>query len=190
MRIARIVVPAVIGWVGAVSYWIGVGPEEDPQASADVAIVLGAAVDGESPSPVFRERIAHAIDLYEAGRVERILFTGGRADSDTLAESEVARAAATSEGVPDDEILIEARSATTMQNLLEAQRVMERAGIADALIVSDPLHMRRAMEMADSIGMQAQPSATPTSRYRSLSTQAPFLLRETWFVHVFWLFGK
>lgn len=32
---------------------------------ADAAIVLGAAVWGEEPSPVFRERINHAINLYK-----------------------------------------------------------------------------------------------------------------------------
>ncbi|MGJ5635024.1 YdcF family protein, partial [Nostoc sp. CALU 1950] len=43
---------------------------------ADAAIVLGAAVWGEEPSPVFRERINHAINLYKNGSVKTIIFTG------------------------------------------------------------------------------------------------------------------
>ena len=187
---ARAIVPAIIGWVGAVAYWIGVGPEEVADPRADAAIVLGAAVDGDVPSPVFRERIAHAIDLYEAGRVRRLVFTGAWSPEDGLAESEAAQAMALAEGVPADAILTETRSATTMQNLEEAQRVMRGAGLESAVIVSDPLHMRRATEMADKLGLKAVPSATPTTRYRSLSTQAEFLLRETWFMHHFWLFGE
>jgi vancomycin permeability regulator SanA len=35
---------------------------------ADAAIVLGAAVWGNEVSPVFRERINHAIDLYRSGK--------------------------------------------------------------------------------------------------------------------------
>ena len=57
------------------------------------------------------------------------------------------------------------------------------------LIVSDPLHMRRAMAMAAAEGFNARPAPTPTSRYRSLATQIPFLAREVWFMHVHWLAG-
>ena len=190
MRIARAIVPAIIGWVGAVAYWIGVGPEEPADPRADAAIVLGAAVDGDEPSPVFRERIAHAIDLYEAGRVQRLVFTGARSPEDGLAESKAARAMALAEGVPAEAILTETRSATTMQNLVEARRAMESAGLSRAVIVSDPLHMRRAMEMAEALEMEAVPSATPTTRYRSFRPKAEFLLREVWFMHHFWLFGE
>ena len=96
----RLILPTLIGWVGAVAYWIAVGPEETPDARADVAIVLGAAVSGGEPSPVFRERIAHGVDLYEAGRVERLLFTGGRGEGTSIAESEAARVMAVAEGIP------------------------------------------------------------------------------------------
>lgn len=186
----RLILPTLIGWVGAVAYWIGVGPEETPDARADVAIVLGAAVSGDEPSPVFRERIDHGVNLYKAGRVERLLFTGGRGEGTSVAESEAARVMAVSEGIPDDAILTEDESTTTMHNLVEAQLLMRDAGAETALIVSDPLHMRRAMEMAEALGIQARPSATPTSRYRSWTTQLSFLLRETYFMHHFWLFGE
>lgn len=186
----RLILPTLIGWVGAVAYWIGVGPDEAPDASADVAIVLGAAISGEEPQPVFRERIAHGISLYEEGRVRHLIFTGGVGEGAQVAESEAARVMAVAEGLPEDAILTEDESTSTMHNLVEAQLLMRDAGLETALIVSDPLHMRRAMEMADTLGLQAQPSATPTSRYQSWTTQLPFLLRETYFMHYFWLFGE
>jgi uncharacterized SAM-binding protein YcdF (DUF218 family) len=46
------------------------------------------------------------------------------------------------------------------------------------LIVSDPLHMRRAMTMARDFGLNAYPSPTPTSRYISLSSRLDFLWGE------------
>ena len=48
-----------------------------PNVQADAAVVLGAAVWGRDVSPVFRERINHAINLYQAGRVKKLIFTGG-----------------------------------------------------------------------------------------------------------------
>lgn len=182
--------PALVGWFAAIAFWISTGPEEIPDARADVAIVLGAAVEGDRPSPVFRERIAHAIALYREGRVGRLLLTGGRGAGDSVAESEAAQAMALAEGVPAEAILIETQSVTTMHNLVEAQLLMRDSGLESALVVSDPLHMRRAMQMADTLGIDAQPCATPSSRYRSWGTKAPFLLREVYFMHHFWLFGE
>src|SRR5215469_16846942 len=59
--------------------------------SADAAIVLGAAVWGEEPSPVFRERINHALILYRTGRVRKLIFTGGIGKGTTIAEAEAAK---------------------------------------------------------------------------------------------------
>ena len=190
MNWKRALIPPLIGWIGAIGYWIGSGPEETPDARADVAIVLGASVDDDTPSPVFQERIAHGIALFEQGRVDQIIFTGAQSDEDSLAESAAARAMALEAGVPDSAILTEDESTTTMHNLVEAQLVMSNAGHANAIIVSDPLHMRRAMEMAEALGIDAQPSATPTTRYQSFSTKITFLIREIYFMHHFWLFGE
>ncbi len=44
---------------------------------ADAAVVLGAAVWNDEPSPLFRERLNHALNLYAGGRVETLIFTGG-----------------------------------------------------------------------------------------------------------------
>jgi uncharacterized SAM-binding protein YcdF (DUF218 family) len=58
-----------------------------------------------------------------------------------------------------------------------------------ALIVSDPLHMKRAMRMAAELGVEASPAPTPTSRYRSWATKAPFLARELYFYNHYLIFG-
>jgi uncharacterized SAM-binding protein YcdF (DUF218 family) len=91
--------------------------------------------------------------------------------------------------VPSEAILLEDRSHTTRQNLANARAVLGQSARAPVLIVSDPLHMRRAMSMAAAEGFAASAAPTPTTRYRSLGTQAPFLAREVWFMHVFWLAG-
>ena len=146
---------------------------------ADAAIVLGAAVWRGQPSPVFRERINHAIELYQAGQVQSIIFTGGQGFGDDQAESEVARLYAIEQGIPAEVIYIETRSTTTYGNLVEADKVAEQQGIRCVLVVSDPLHMKRAVTMAQDLGLEAHPSPTTTSRYRSLRARTIFLLQET-----------
>jgi uncharacterized SAM-binding protein YcdF (DUF218 family) len=49
------------------------------------------------------------------------------------------------------------------------------------LIVSDPLHMKRAVSMARDVGLKAEPSPTPSTRYRGLRSQAGQLAYETYY---------
>jgi uncharacterized SAM-binding protein YcdF (DUF218 family) len=58
------------------------------------------------------------------------------------------------------------------------------------LLVSDPLHLPRALRMARDVGIDAQPSPTPTSRYRSWWARSSFLLRESFFLSGYWLTGR
>lgn len=152
---------------------------------ADVAIVLGAAAWGDQPSPVFEERIKHGIDLYQSGAVEKLIFTGGVGDGDVLAESEVARRYALARGVSDEDILIETTSTITLENLVEAQKVMAEHELETAVLVSDPLHMYRTVDMAQDLGMDVYTSPTPTSRYRTWRSQAGSLGYEAFFYTVY-----
>lgn len=151
----------------------------DETRSADAAIVLGAAVDGETPCPVFRERIRHGLDLFRSGKVRRLIFTGGRGRGEAIAEAEAARRMAVSEGIPPSAIAIETSSTTTWGNLFYAKAMAGQPPAAiTALIVSDPFHMRRAMTMARDLGYNAFSSPTPTTRYRSVKSRVAFLKHE------------
>src|SRR5450759_80416 len=116
-------------------------------AHADAAMVLGAAAWGKKPSPVYRERIKEAIALYESGRVHYLVFTGGTPVAGYPAEGSVGREFAIEHGVPATAILVETTSRTTWQNLANAKELIKSAGIDSVLLVSDPLHMRRAMAL-------------------------------------------
>lgn len=155
---------------------------------ADAAIVLGAAVWGQEPSPVFRERINHAINLYKNGDIRTIIFTGGVGESNEPAEAIVGKRYAMAQQVKERDILTETQSRTTQQNLKNALAVASTNKLTKFLIVSDPLHLKRAVLMARDLGMDAYPSPTPTTRYRSVRSQMEFLMRETYFYFVYLVF--
>ena len=167
--------------IGCVAWSIHSYSGSSEAIQADAAIVLGAAAWGEQPSPVFRERINHAIELYHSGYVHKIVFTGGQGDSNEPAEAIVAQRYATEHAVPETDVLTETQSRTTEQNLYYANQVAADHHLTRFLIVSDPLHMKRAMLMARDMGMDAYPSPTPTTRYQSRGSQLRFLARETYF---------
>ena len=163
---------------------------QDQARPADCIIVLGAAVKGAAPSPVFAERIRHGIDLYRSGHAPKILFTGGFGEGQKHSEGAVGHAVATSQGLPSVDVLFEEKSRTTQQNLLEASAVMRAHGMESAILVSDPLHMSRAMWMAEDLGIKACSSPTPPTRYRSLRSKLGFLMREFYFHHHYAITGN
>ncbi|MEM8863434.1 MAG: YdcF family protein [Chloroflexota bacterium] len=153
--------------------------EQDQTQQADAAIVLGAGVFRGRPSPVLRSRIDHAVQLYEAGTVDRIVFTGGIGRNGTLSEAEVSANYAIARGVDPNDVLLEDKSTSTIENLRFAQEIGEAAGLNDYLIVSTPYHMLRATWIARDIEMTAASSPTRTIRWRSDRTRQAALVQET-----------
>ena len=148
---------------------------------ADTAIVLGAGTFNGEVSPVYQERLNHVVWLYEQGYVDTIIPTGGIGEGSNQADAEAAKDYLIGKGIPEDIIFPEDYSSVTQENLVNAKAIMEEQGLETALVVSDPLHMKRAMFLAKSAGLTAYTSPTTTSRYMSLKTQIPFLLREIFF---------
>lgn len=162
-----------------VSIW-RYGLRQDRQKS-DIAIILGAAASDSKVSPVFRERINHGIWLYKNGYVKKLLLTGGTAEGNTHSDAYIAMQYTLSQGVPREAILLEEESTITLENLNNAKKIMAREGYSSATIVSDPLHMKRSLYLAEykekDFVFYSWP--TPTTMYKSLKTQLPFLSRET-----------
>ncbi len=153
--------------------------DTDETRRADCVIVLGAGTWEGEVSPVFRERLRHAVKLYRAGYAPKIILTGGLDPSNTIPDAEAARRWTEKEGVPQKDVLTEERSRYTHENFVYAKEIMEREGMETALVVSDPLHMKRAMLCARDFGVTAYASPTETSMYQSAGAKLRFLARET-----------
>ena len=155
--------------------------KKNEQIRADAVIVLGAGVDDDKPSPVFQERINHGIWLYQNGFAGKLIFTGGRSDEDRLSEAAAAKAAALDQGVPEVDIFIEEQSNITQYNLQNAHQIMIENSLSTALLVSDPLHMKRSMMIGEDLGLTLFTSTTQTTRYITWKKKIPLLCREVFF---------
>lgn len=155
--------------------------DKDEAQKADVIIVLGAGTYGGEVSPVFRERINHAITLYNEGYAPKIIMTGGLGKGNAVSDAYAAKQYAISAGIPAEDILLEQRSSITQENLIFAREIMDKEKMKTAIIVSDPLHMKRAMLLARDAGVDGFSSPTPTTRYISLKSRMKFLSRELFY---------
>jgi uncharacterized SAM-binding protein YcdF (DUF218 family) len=153
------------------------------EEKSDVAIVLGAATSGGKLSQVFEERVNHSIYLYNNKIVKTIILTGGYGDGQNQSDSEIAKIYLLSQGVPNEVIKIEKKSRYTIENLIESKFIMDSTGLGTALIVSDPLHMKRSVELAKKLEIDCKPSPTKTTMYRSFFPKTKSLLYETFLLY-------
>jgi len=128
--------------------------QEDAADACDgrVAIVLGAAQYDGTPSPAFERRLAVAASAYAEGCIERIIVTGGGQEGDRTSEGESGAAWLARQGVPAGAVTAETTSRNTVENLRNAQALLENPNV---VIVTDDLHAYRAGWIADRLGMMA-----------------------------------
>jgi len=98
-------------------------------------------------------RVPKAVELYKAGRADKMLMSGGAIWEGGLTEAERMKEGAMRLGVPETAIWTERQSMNTKENVLASMLVLERAiglhRIRRILIVSGAFHMRRCrMTMA------------------------------------------
>jgi uncharacterized SAM-binding protein YcdF (DUF218 family) len=162
----RLVVVAIAGAIllaAYTSYRIWAQGGRDDRRPAAAIVVLGAAQYDGRPSPVFKARLDHALDLYRAGVAPFLVMTGGNAAGDWTTEAAVAREFAIAQGVPPAAILLEDRGRNTVESLRAVAALLREHGVTDVVFVSDRTHMLRVLRIARDEGITAWGSPTDTS---------------------------
>ncbi len=118
---------------------------------ADVAIVPGASVYRGAPSPILAARAQEAVDLYENGKVRKILVTG---DNGTLSHDEVTpvRKFLLAAGIAPQDIFLDHAGFDTYSSMYRARAVFDASSVT---IVTQAYHMPRALFIARMLGLHA-----------------------------------
>jgi uncharacterized SAM-binding protein YcdF (DUF218 family) len=129
---------------------------------ADIILVLGAAEYRGRPSPVFKARLDHALDLFRRGLAPRILTTGGAGGDPQYTEGGVGRAYLVGHGVASEAIMVEPEGSSTAQSTAAAAEIMHRMGLDACILVSDGYHIFRAKRMLRDLGITVYGSPRPS----------------------------
>ena len=134
----------------------------------DYIIIHGAGLKGEEPTPLLRGRIDKALELWKAQGAHAILIpSGGQGSDEVISEAEAMARYLSSRGVPQDSILLEDRSTTTMENLLFAKHLLEARGLGAyrcAFVTSD-YHVFRTSLYASKVGLKGDGIGSKTAGY-------------------------
>jgi uncharacterized SAM-binding protein YcdF (DUF218 family) len=153
-------VVAAVGW----SRWVYVQIEsyagQDQAAPADAIGVFGAAEYDGKPSPVFRARLDHALELYHRGIAPLIITLGGNG-GDQYSEGGVGQDYLKGQGVPEEAIIAETESRNTEESARRIAVIARANGLRRLVIVSDGTHMFRihAICAADGLDVLTSPRA-------------------------------
>lgn len=127
--------------------------------SYDYIVVHGAGLVGTSPSPLLAGRLDRALDLWEhQGRTGVFVVSGGQGADEEVSEACAMHCYLVAHGVPEDQIVDEDRSTTTMENLRFSKELMDARsgpGRYRAAVVSSDYHVFRCAEYAHKLGMRA-----------------------------------
>jgi len=154
---------AMVGWF----CWVYVQIENyaglDQSAPADAICVLGAAEWDGRPSPVFRARLDHALELYKRGIAPLIITLGG-VNKDEYSEGAVGREYLASLGVPESAIIAETKSRSTEEQAHRIAIIARANNLQRLVVVSDGTHLFRIHEIcaADGLNVVTSPRTRAT----------------------------
>ena len=119
---------------------------------APVAIVFGAGLNRDGrPSPVLRDRVSTAAELYFAGKVQKLLMSGDNSYLD-YNEPGAMQSYALGLGVPEKDIILDYAGRRTYDTCYRALHIF---GVTNALVVTQAYHLPRTLLTCQGLGLNA-----------------------------------
>ncbi len=115
---------------------------EKPIKNADYCVVLGGGLKGERPSAILQKRIDAAYDYLIKNPETIAIATGKKADDEVISEASCIRNELIKMGIPENRILMEEKSAKTLENFQYALELMEEP--QSIVVVTNGFHLFRA----------------------------------------------
>lgn len=122
-------------------------PSEIPHRPAAVVLGCGKYTQGRL-NLYYKHRLAAAVELWQAGKVNAILVSGDNSRKDYDEPSSM-KADLVSQGIPAEYITIDYAGFRTLDSIVRAGQIF---GLTEYVIVSQPFHCRRAIYLANKNG--------------------------------------
>jgi uncharacterized SAM-binding protein YcdF (DUF218 family) len=148
------------GWCRWVYVQIEARASQDQAAPSDAIAVFGAAEYDGRPSPVYRARLNHALDLYQRGIAPLIITLGGNG-GDQYNEGAVGLQYLVGMGVPEQDIIAETQSRNTSESASRIAVIAHANGLHRLVIVSDGTHLFRIHAICAADGLDVLTSPRP-----------------------------
>ena len=163
---------------------------DESDAPVSAVIVLGAGVNGETPSLTLRTRIDAAAAYLEEHPDVPVVLSGGQGPGEAITEAECMRRALVRRGVDESRLYPEERSTSTQENLRYSRAILEELGVDQAqrvAIDTSDFHLCRARLMWGG-DTAAVPAHLPSALYFQCLT-VNYFIREAFGLAAYFVYG-
>ena len=130
----------------------------------DVIILLGHGVFDEAPdltglgapSGIYLTRIVTAVRLQKKLHIP-IIVSGAEVPEDKVVKDHIVKRFLIDLGIPADKIIIEDKSRDTFENAEFTQKICQRLGFTNPILVTSAYHMKRAVMSFEKVGLKVLP---------------------------------
>lgn len=141
-------------------------------------VVFGAAEYAGRPSPVYRARLDHAFQLFEAGVAPIVITTGGSGADPDFSEGGVGRDYLRKRGIAEKNLIAETQGSDTAHSAERVGVILRTNGMRSCVAVSDAYHVFRIRELLESERIETHLAPRPDSRPRGSWQKLFAVLRE------------
>ena len=134
--------------------------QPEPSLAPRYLIVLGGKVNGARPSLDLQHRLDAAVEYWQDHSSVIVIVSGGQGPDEQNTEADVMAYYLVNNGIPQEHILKETKSANTVQNIHYSAELLNSKS-APTQIVTSNFHVLRATLLAKKAGL-TNVSANPT----------------------------
>lgn len=185
----RLMVVILVGTFMVFLWWFATGHAmKDAQlnradGSYSIAVVLGAKVNGTTPSLALRYRLESALSYAESHPDVTLVLSGGQGEDEGISEAQAMVNFLSAQGFPESRMIVEDRSTSTYENLVNTKKLIPQGVTGITLITSD-YHLARAGYLAEKAGYEWDgiPAKTPKVVEAKVRFRERLALLKTWVV--------
>lgn len=145
-----------------------------PKENLEYVIVLGAGLNGTTPSNTLRKRIEEGYEYMSDNPDTLLIASGGQGFGESISEAECIKRELVKKGIDENRIILEDKSTSTVENLKFSLEIIEDPN-ASVGIVTNSFHEYRAGVIAKKVGYR---NSHPVPAITLLPVGIHYMLRE------------
>ncbi|CAM3519853.1 YdcF family protein [Marinicrinis lubricantis] len=169
-KLVAIIMACGLFWTGYVQWQIHTTQDSRLEEPVDAGIVLGAALWNGVPSPALKERLDHALALYNDGSFRKFIVSGGYdVPGARYTEAEGMKNYLVEHGVPPEDVLLENQATSTYENIKLSKEIMDDHRLSTAVIITHSYHGARAKDIAQFLQFEPAIVSTTPSKVMNMA---------------------
>ena len=132
------------------------GGQDTADYTEQTVIVLGCGLRGERVSVGLAKRLNKAAEYHEKNPDATIIVSGGQGPQEDISEALAMKRYLMDKGIPEEKIIMEDRSTSTITNFRYSREIMEKEGMSldSVVLVTNAYHVYRAASYAKDEGFE------------------------------------